>query len=143
MGRGRKKQVNVVKKGKMLGPVFAPDISNRMTLGIRAQTLVPILLPEAQGVAAVREVRLHRPWPNFCSNSNCLFFFFFNVDVDVDGEALVVATGGSFQVVQTGESCRGHGVELAEDALAGAWEVEQEGNTVGTAYQWVGPRRLE
>ncbi|GMN44147.1 hypothetical protein TIFTF001_013347 [Ficus carica] len=143
--------MNVAKKGEMLRPVLAADVATSHLRGVGSESLPSVLVPQLQGVAAVRVVRLRSPRPPlhptiifiilililivsiFIITNNITAVFF-----DGDGETLVVAAGGSLQDVETGESGGGDAVELADDAVvAGAWEVEEEGDAVGPAHQRV------
>ncbi|KAI7996044.1 hypothetical protein LOK49_LG11G02153 [Camellia lanceoleosa] len=60
---------------------------------------------------------------------------------ELNREALVVAEGDAFEVVEGEEGARGDGVELAVDAVVGGGgggEVEEEGDTVGAADEGEG-----
>lgn len=148
-----KKRMNVAKKGEMLRPVLAADVATSHLRGVRGEPLPSVLVPQLQGVAAVRVVRLRSPRPP--SHPTIIFIFLFLILIlilsifiitnnitavffDGDGETLVVAAGGSLQDVEAGEAGGGDAVELADDAVvAGAWEVEEEGDAVGPAHQRV------
>lgn len=143
--------MNVAKKGQMLRPVLAADVATSHLRGVGGESLPSVLVPQLQGVAAVRVVRLRSPRPPLLptiiliilililivsiliitNNITAVFF-------DGDGETLVVAAGGSLQDVEAGEAGGGDAVELADHAVvAGAWEVEEEGDAVGPAHQRV------
>lgn len=44
-----------------------------------------------------------------------------------------MAVAGTLELVHEAEAAGGDGVELARDAVAGAWKVDEEGDAVGAA----------
>lgn len=116
--------VDLLQKCEILGSVLAPDIPQRLLLGVAPEPHLAAPAPHPGGVAAVGKVRL-------CPEVG-------GAEGDAEGEPLVVAAGDALQVVEAGEGAGGDGVELAGGGVAGAGEVEEEGDAVGSADEGVG-----
>lgn len=110
----------------MLRSIVALNVATSLVVTVGGQTLTAILVPEVGGVAGVGVVGLGGHKIGVLIKG-----------VEVDGEPLVVGAARAFQLVKAAHCSLRHSIQLPDDALAGAREVEEEGNAVGPTDEWV------